>query len=325
MMDPISQRLDQLLGSHMAAAGPNLSARALALSAAYRDSRPSGVAVTDADTALAYALTRMPATGAAFAAALEASLERLTDFAPERVLDVGAGPGTASWYLAERFADAAFTLADSNPVFLKLARALAAGSGVPALVAAEVIAHDLAVEQRALPEADLVVASYALTEIAETALAGVVARLWAATKEVLLIVEPGRPRDFGRLMGVRDQLLRAGGRLVAPCPHEMDCPLSGGDWCHFAVRLARSRTHRRLKGAALGHEDEKYGFLVVARPGVMLEAPPARVLAPPVSTKHSVDLKLCTPGGALAVRRHEKRDGRFAKWRKTGWGDSVSD
>ncbi len=37
--------------------------------------------------------------------------------------------------------------------------------------------------------------------------------------------------------------------VAAPCPHERDCPLAGtADWCHFAVRVARSSAHRQAKG-----------------------------------------------------------------------------
>ena len=38
----------------------------------------------------------------------------------------------------------------------------------------------------------------------------------------------------------------------------------GANWCHFAVRLARTSLHRDVKGARLGYEDEKYSFLVVS-------------------------------------------------------------
>ena len=54
-----------------------------------------------ATDALAYALARMPATYAAVAAGLNALSEIKPDFAPATLLDVGAGPGTATWAAAE--------------------------------------------------------------------------------------------------------------------------------------------------------------------------------------------------------------------------------
>ncbi len=78
------------------------AARAAAISKTYRDGGNSG-AITSETDALAYALARMPATYAAVAASLERAGRDRPDFAPQSLLDVGAGPGTASWAAAEAF------------------------------------------------------------------------------------------------------------------------------------------------------------------------------------------------------------------------------
>ena len=77
--------------------------RAALISKTYRDGGNSGAIRTETD-ALAYALARMPATYAAVTASLNALREIRPDFAPLSLLDVGAGPGTASWAAAEAFA-----------------------------------------------------------------------------------------------------------------------------------------------------------------------------------------------------------------------------
>src|SRR5450631_4712904 len=73
--------------------------RAALISRTYRDGGGSGAITSGAD-ALAYALARMPATYAAVTASLNALGEIRPDFAPENLLDVGAGPGTAAWAAA---------------------------------------------------------------------------------------------------------------------------------------------------------------------------------------------------------------------------------
>src|SRR6202012_100047 len=88
----------------------------------------SGAIRTKAD-ALAYALARMPATYAAVAASLNALCEITPDFAHQSLLDVGAGPGTATWAAAETFSSLrSFALLDANAALRALALDFASGS-----------------------------------------------------------------------------------------------------------------------------------------------------------------------------------------------------
>ena len=78
------------------------ASRAALISKTYRDGGGSTAIRSEAD-ALAYALSRMPATYAAVTASLAAMREMMPGFAPASLLDVGAGPGTATWAAAEAF------------------------------------------------------------------------------------------------------------------------------------------------------------------------------------------------------------------------------
>src|SRR6478735_565282 len=102
--------------------------RASLISRTYRDGGGSTAITSEAD-ALAYALARMPATYAAVAASLNALLDVRPDFAPQSLLDIGAGPGTASWAAAEAYpALETLALLDANSALRKLALELADGS-----------------------------------------------------------------------------------------------------------------------------------------------------------------------------------------------------
>src|SRR5262249_39384195 len=106
----------------------DVAERAADISKAYREGGNSGAIASDTD-ALAYALARMPATYAAVAACLNALQEVRPDFVPQSLLDVGAGPGTASWAAAEAFPTlATLTLLDVNPALRGLALEFAKGS-----------------------------------------------------------------------------------------------------------------------------------------------------------------------------------------------------
>src|SRR4051812_4042958 len=92
----------------------DMAHRAALISQAYRAGGGSSTIKSEAD-ALAYALVRMPATYAAAIASLNALHEVMPDFAPTTLLDIGAGPGTATWAAAETFSSLkAFVLIDAN-------------------------------------------------------------------------------------------------------------------------------------------------------------------------------------------------------------------
>ncbi|KKB08469.1 hypothetical protein VE25_18280 [Devosia geojensis] len=301
-----------------------LAERSGHISAQYRERVPSARHVAADEDALAYALSRMPATYAAVSYALAEARELIGGFAPETLLDAGAGPGTASWAACEIWPELAdITMLDHNQRFLSLAEALAAGSSFPALRAARAVRGELTALPLSESRYDLVTLGYALTELPDERVVPLALDLWKQTEGVLVIVEPGRPRDYQRLMQARKALVAAGARIVAPCPHADDCPLTGDDWCHFSVRLARSRDHQTLKNARLGYEDEKFSYIVAARPPLAGEGGWSRVIKPPAATKFSIDTELCT-ATRLAHQRVLKREGEaFKKARKLEWGDRA--
>lgn len=296
------------------------AARAAAISQAYRAGGTSQ-AIRSATDALAYALARMPATYAAVAACLNALRDMRPDFAPQSLLDLGAGPGTASFAAAEAFASLrGFTLLDANPALRALALDLAAGTS--RLAAIDYRLGDGRGTLSEAPEADLVIASYVINELTEAERGKLAGQLWTKTRDTLLVVEPGTPAGTARILELRRQVIALGGFVAAPCPHEVDCPLRAPDWCHFTQRLPRSRAHMLLKQASVPFEDEKFAYVALTR------APPAarlaRVLAQPVVTKVAVTAKLCTAAGVAIAdvpRRDKARSSRAKRWR---WGDAVA-
>ena len=293
------------------------------LSDAYRARQPSRVAISSADDVSAYLLTRLPATYAAIARVLGEAAD-LADFTPRTLLDAGAGPGTASWAAVAQFPGVAeIVWLDHNRSLLATAAQLGANAAHPALAAGRSLAGSLTMPPLGEARFDLVTAAYALTELGDAEIVPAALALWAHCDGLFVIVEPGRPRDYTRLMAVRAALLEAGARMVAPCPHEHACPLPAGDWCHFAERLPRSRTHRQAKGASLGYEDEKFSYLAVARPRVAVRLPAARTIKPPVLRKFEVELPLCTAAG-LENRHVPSRDApAFKAAKKLRWGDGI--
>lgn len=301
-----------------------LAERSARISSGYRGGETSKVVVTDAADAIAYVLSRLPATYAACAYVLAEARRMAPDFAPARLLDAGAGPGGASWAALETWPGLeSATLLDSSRPFLDMAAKLAAEAH-GALRDAKFLRGDLTAPATDWPQADLVIASYALAEIPAARQADTVLALWGAADGVLALVEPGTPDGYRRILAARETLIAAGAALLAPCPHAQACPLTPPDWCHFVQRLPRSRDHRLAKGAELAFEDEKFIYLVAARPSVTARTPTARILAPPRTAKPAITFKLCTPAGTAELADIPRRDKAAYAWaRRLDWGDAL--
>ena len=95
---------------------------------------------------------------------------------------------------------------------------------------------------------------------------------------------------------------------------------AAGDWCHFAQRLERTSLHRQIKSAAVGHEDEKFSYLVFSR--TPHAAAKARIVRHPQKRTGHVQLILCTPQGLRdqTISKSQKEEYRLG--RKATWGDA---
>jgi ribosomal protein RSM22 (predicted rRNA methylase) len=293
--------------------------RATVISKTYRDGGGSSAITSEAD-ALAYAVARMPATYAAVTASLNALCETVPDFAPKGMLDVGAGPGTASWAAAEAFPSLQrFCLLDANSALRTLALDLTRSN-----LRLRDMKYEHGKARGAVADAepaDLVVASYMIGELSDAERRVLAELMWSKTRDTLLIVEPGTPAGYQRIITLREQLIGAGAHVAAPCPHDGKCPLAAPDWCHFAQRLPRSRAHKQIKGAELPFEDEKFSYVALARAPAAHH--PARVLAPPDVGKVEVVAKLCTTDGLTIAKVPRRNKADYADARRWRWGDAV--
>jgi ribosomal protein RSM22 (predicted rRNA methylase) len=295
--------------------------RAATISKTYRGGGNSGAIRTEAD-ALAYALARMPATYAAVTASLNALIGIRPDFTPDSLLDIGAGPGTATWAAAAAFTSLKdFTLLDANDALRALALDLVRDS--TRLRAIGYVRGEARALLAKADAADLVMASYMIGEIGDAEQRALAEAMWAKTNDTLLVVEPGTPAGYARIIALRERLIALGAHVAAPCPHDGKCPLQPPDWCHFTQRLQRSRAHKQVKGAELPFEDERFAYTALTRAPVE-EPRLSRVLAQPDVGKVEVAAKLCTPEGVVLTKVPRRTKADYAAARRWRWGDTVS-
>ena len=314
--DALQAGIDEVVG---AGDRRELERAAHTLSDAYRagGSAAARAAHTKGDVA-AYLATRAPATFAAAAEVFRQIELARPGWSPSSILDLGAGPGIAAWAALQAWPGlSAVTLVEAESEMVRAGKALAA-HGPQALQQAQWTVADVG---RTTTKADLVVVSYVLGELEPVELPRFAHDAWSRAGDTLVVIEPGTTPGYERVLAVRDAVIAAGGSTLAPCPHDDACPLPEGDWCHFATRLARSRTHRLAKGAERGFEDEKFAYAVLTR-ATHPAAEPRVIRRPDLRPGHVV-LDLCTAAG-LERRTVSKRDGAdYRTARKVAWGDTL--
>ncbi len=313
----------------LAGAGvPGLTAGVRRLMAAYRSGEvPDSPVLASRADAAAYAAYRMPATAAASAAALRQMRASLPGWAPRSLLDFGAGTGGAAWAaVAELASIGQVTLLEQSADAVRLGQAILAESDADPLRSATWLRWRLGPGDRpatSLPGADLATAAYVLGELTDQQQASL-ADLAAAAAPAVLLVEPGTPAGHRRILDARTRLINAGWLVVAPCPHQLGCPLqAAGDWCHFGARLQRSAVHRQVKGADLSYEDEKFSYVAAVRPvNARPDRPEGRVVRRPQLRKGLVYFDLCLADGSSRREQVSKSMGEvYRRARKTSWGD----
>ncbi|MEN5297963.1 small ribosomal subunit Rsm22 family protein [Brucella sp. TWI559] len=290
------------------------------LSRRYRaETRDGRLHISDELAAKAYLAARLPATYAAVRASLESVAEVCPDFAPQTMLDVGCGPGTALWAARECWPDlSSATMIEASPAIRAVGSKLAENIGLDT----EWRAGDLIKEKLDFPKADLVTIAYVLDELAPLDRQTLIEKLWVSARQSFVIVEPGTPAGWQRILDARKVLIAKGAYIAAPCAHQLECPLIAPDWCHFSRRVARSRIHRLTKDAEVPWEDEKFIYLAATRDPSLHAS--ARVIAPTRVGGGKVSIKLCNESGSSEERLVTKRDGELFRWaRRADWGDAY--
>ncbi|MGH7442730.1 MAG: small ribosomal subunit Rsm22 family protein, partial [bacterium] len=160
--------------------------------------------------------------------------------------------------------------------------------------------------------------------------------------------EPGTPDTSRRVLRARNQWLRLGGHVVAPCPQGGACPMDptrspvpspeakGADigvgalvpgvppWCHFSVRLERRGLHRTVKGGDLGYEDEKFSWVFFSKDASTMPAAPFRLHSDPRRVNRNITLNVCDAQGQRGTLFYRRRDTAFSirqAARRLSWGD----
>lgn len=283
----------------------------------YRENTGKGnKIITSNSEAIAYAISRMPATYCAVYSALSQTLKKYKNEI-KTVYDIGAGTGSATWAIQELLQPQKITCLEYEKEMLKIGERLMKKTETKASWEQFDITKDCFQEK-----ADLVISSYMLNELEESSRKNAIQKMWEATSGLLLLIEPGTPKGFKHILEAREILLQQNANIVAPCTHNGKCEISQDDWCSFYVRVARSGIHRQAKNGTLGYEDEKFSYIAFSRE-LTFENGQARILRHPQIGQGHVKVKVCTQNGIQEKTFTKKDKEVYKKVRKLDAGECI--
>lgn len=289
------------------------------LSQTYKQGRSSQSIFSDEAARLSYLAARFPATYGACHLVLNELRKQTPEHNFKKIIDLGSGPGTATWAAIDIFPGLeSSVLLETSLSAVRLGKELA--QQCSSQVEMNWIQADLEALP-ALPTGEIAIASYALGELDNPE--KVLSHLWTQEFQILVIIEPGTPAGFNLIRKLRAKLIDLGAHLLAPCPHSLACPMQGKNWCHFSSRIERTKLHRMLKEGSLGHEDEKFSYLIASRlPPLISRA--SRILRHPQKGSGHVRFSLCTPEGNEEEKIVSRKDKELYKIaRDSEWGESF--
>lgn len=294
----------------------SLKVNAVGISENYRKTIKKSI--SNKKDVLAYALSRMPATYCAVYNSIKQTINNIT-ILPKTMVDIGAGTGSATFAVNELLNLENITCLEYETEMLNLGQKLVScDDKLSKLTTWE--KFDL-LKNKEIPTADLLISSYVLNELPEEVHIKIVDKLWKSTNNLLIIVEPGTPKNFEQIKKIRNFLIEQGANLIGPCTHKKECPIINGDWCHFTVRVERSKIHKMLKNGDSPFEDEKFTYLAFSK----LESvqAKARVLRHPQFMPKVVTLKLCQNDGKICTVKIPKSNINYKIARDIKVGDQF--
>lgn len=301
-----------IIGGHL-----KIIEQAQNVSKKYRENTGKGnKIITSNSEAIAYAISRMPATYCAVYSSLSQTLKKYKNEI-KTVYDIGAGTGSATWAIQELLQPQKITCLEYEKEMLKIGERLMKKTETKASWEQFDITKDCFQEK-----ADLVISSYMLNELEESSRKNAIQKMWEATSGLLLLIEPGTPKGFKHILEAREILLQQNANIVAPCTHNGKCEISQDDWCSFYVRVARSGIHRQAKNGTLGYEDEKFSYIAVSREPAF-ENGQARILRHPQIGQGHVKVKVCTQNGIQEKTFTKKDKEAYKKVRKLDAGECI--
>lgn len=276
----------------------------------------------------AYLALRIPATYAQIFGALDQVKELLPNWHPKTLLDIGSGPGSASWSAKEIWPSLSeSTSLDQHFDFLTIGKQLQKSADID--MAMDWKQMDLRKGMAGISKQfDIVVIANVLNELSPAAGDKIIGQAFDLCRSMLVIIEPGTPTGSSITENASRKLSKAG-NLLAPYIENTFVPKSDY-YIHFSQRFIRPEFQRRIRQhmrdtslMASDWEDTKYGYTVISK--IEPEVQPwGRCIGPVQIQKGFLEIPVLTKDGIEKIKVMKRDHDQYTFAKDIKWGQLLT-
>lgn len=286
--------------------------------------------IQKSNDALAYLALRFPATFAQIGSALLQIKDRVSDWEPTSVLDVGCGPGTDILAALSIWPNIKMAVGlEQDQKFLSLAEEIFYDAKVTVETKWE---HRTIADWIVSPSHknyDLIIVANVLNELPKDIKESFFAQLHKRSSGIVLMLEPGTPRGYNIIQSAAKQIAPISS-LIAPYINNTFVP-SVEYWIHFPQRFQRPEFQRRIRQSMreselMASDWEEAKFSYVAWGEIPVKNTAWGQSIGEVQRYHGyLIIPVLTAEGIVKARVMKRHKAVYAAAKNIRWGELIQD
>ena len=276
-----------------------------------------------------YLALRTPATYAQVYGALSQLKEVLPSFRPHSLLDIGSGPGTATWAVAEIFSSLRqVKMLEKQKEFISQSKNIAAA--YPKLNIEWKQTNFLTDVPHLEYLYDIVIISNVLNEAGDFEMRKMIEFAQEYSCGVVVVIEPGTSYGNDIIHFAAQSFMRRGGNLLAPFVGNTVVQ-DEKEWIHFSQKIERPEFQKRIRKALREDnltpsdiEEAKFTFVAWGKTSPQ-QRPWGRLIQKREVFKGYIELTVLTDKKVEKVKVLKRNKELFHYAKNLHWGDIIID